>query len=33
MLTDAGGVAPRPLPEKVHSLVDNLAEWFRRHPL
>ena len=22
-----------PLPEKVHSFVDHLAEWFRRHPL
>jgi DNA-binding transcriptional LysR family regulator len=22
-----------PLPEKVHSFVDYLAEWFRRHPL
>jgi DNA-binding transcriptional LysR family regulator len=22
-----------PLPEKVHSLVDHLAEWFRKHPL
>jgi len=22
-----------PLPEKVHSFVDHLAEWFRKHPL
>src|SRR5262245_60428738 len=22
-----------PLPEKVHSFVDHLSEWFRKHPL
>jgi hypothetical protein len=30
----AKAVAPgAPLPEKVHSFIDHLSEWFRKHPL